>query len=102
MGPWWLSGNSNPPKRYRIIDTRLLMKYCEVSSLEEFQILHRNWVEEALQLEPHKMEDHWTQSIAVGSKSFVDQFYKALSVKGRHRNTIEDGNSFCIKESYPP
>ncbi len=32
----------------------------------------------------------------------VDQVYKALGVKGKHRNIIEDGSSFCIKESYPP
>jgi len=48
------------------------------------------------------MEDHWTQSIAVGSKSFIDQIYKALGVKGKHRNIKEDGSSCCIKESYPP
>ncbi len=54
-----------------------------------------------MQLKTPKKEDHWTQSIAVGSKSFVDQVYKALGVKGKHRNIIEDGSSFCIKESYP-
>jgi len=91
----------NPPKRYRIIDTSVLMEYCDVFSFASFQDLHRNWVEDALQLEPPKMEDHWTQSIAVGSKSFVDQVYKALGVKGKHRNIIEDGSSFCIKESCP-
>ena len=76
----------NPPKRYRIIDTSVLMEYCDVCSLASFQDLHRNWVEDALQLEPPRMEDQWTQSIAVGSKSFVDPVYKALGVKGKHRN----------------
>ncbi len=82
----------NPPNRYRIIDTSVLMKYCDVVSLEAFQNLHRNWVEDELQLEPPRMEDHWTQSIAVGSKSFIDQVYKALGVKGKHRNIIEVRN----------
>jgi putative transposase len=92
----------NPPKRYRIIDTSMLMKYCDVVSLEAFQNLHRNWIEDELQLAPLRMEAQWTQSIAFGSKSFVDQVYKALGVKIKHRNIIEDGSSFCIKESYPP
>ena len=42
------------------------------------------------------------QSTAVGSKLFIDQVYKALGVKGKHRNIIEDGSSCCIKESYSP
>ena len=91
-----------PPKRYRIIDTNVLMKYCDVVSLEAFQNLHRNWVEDELQLEPTRMEGRWTQSIAVGSKLFIDQVYKALGVMGKHRNIIEDGSSCCIKESYSP
>ena len=70
--------------------------------MEEFQFLHRGWVYDELQLEPLRMEDHWAQSIAVGSKSFIDQVYKALGVKGKHRNIIEDGSSCCIKESYFP
>ncbi len=45
-----------PPKRYCIIDTGVLMKYCDVVSLEVFQNLHRNWVEDELQLEPPRMK----------------------------------------------
>ncbi len=90
----------NTPKRYRIIDTSALMKYGDVVSLEAFQNLHRNWVEDELQLESPRMEDHWAQSIAVGSNSFIDQVYKALGVVGKHRKIIEDRSSCCIKESY--
>ncbi len=70
--------------------------------MDEFQFLHRNWVEDELQLESLRMEDHWAQSIAVGSNSFIDQVYKALGIKGKHRKIIEDGSSCCIKESYSP
>jgi len=48
------------------------------------------------------MEDRWTQSIAVGSESFIDQIHKALGIKGKHRDIIEDGNSCFIKESTIP
>jgi hypothetical protein len=52
-----------------------------------------------MQLEPPRMEDHWMQSIADGGKSFVEKVYKALGVKGKHRNIIEDGSSFYIKRA---
>ncbi len=47
-------------------------------------------------------EDHWTQSIAVGNAPSVIQASKALAHKGKHRNIVEVGNSFCIKENYCP
>ncbi len=92
----------NPPERYRIIDTSVLMKYCDVATLETLQNQHRNWVEDELLSDSSRMEDRWTQSIAVGSESFIDQAYKALGIKGKHRNIIEDGNCCFIKESTIP
>ncbi len=48
------------------------------------------------------MEDQWTQSIAVGSESFIDKIHKALGIKRKHRDIIEDGSSCFIKESTIP
>lgn len=78
------------------------MKYCDVATLEALQNQHRDWVEDELLSDSSRMEDRWTQSIAVGSESFIDQVYKALGIKGKHRNIIEDGNRCFIKESTIP
>jgi hypothetical protein len=75
---------------------------CDVVSLHAYQYLHRNWIEDELQLEPSRTGAHWAQSIAVGSKSFIEQFCKALGVKGKHRDFIEDGGSYCIKDGCSP
>ncbi len=92
----------NPPERYRIIDTSALMKYGDVATLEELQNQHRDWVEDELLSDSSRMEDRWTQSIAVGSESFIEQVHRALGIKGKHRDIIEDGNSCFIKESTVP
>ena len=78
------------------------MKYCDVATLESFQNLHRDWVEDELLSNSSKMEDRWTQSIAVGSESFIEQVHKALGIKGKHRDIIEDGDNHFIKESTIP
>jgi len=63
---------------------------------------NRDWVEDESLLDSSRMEGRWTQSIAVGSESFIDQVHKALGIKGKHKDIIEDGNSCFINESNIP
>ena len=57
----------NPRIRYRLIDHDLLQRLLNVSSHEQFAKSHRQWVESKLTIKQERQE-HFTQSLAVGSK----------------------------------
>jgi putative transposase len=77
------------------------MKLCGTSTIQTLQAQHRNWVNEALLCDPIR-EDKWTESIAVGSESFVDRVKTSLGVKSIHKEIIEREDSYFIKEGIIP
>ncbi|MDH5800954.1 MAG: transposase [Gammaproteobacteria bacterium] len=87
-----------PPQRKAIVDLQKLMKLCCFNDLSAFQLSHKNWVEETLKEDKLKRVAMWSESIAVGSKAFVENTQNALGIlaKGRHCET--DGDSFHLKE----
>jgi putative transposase len=98
---WKESGFSEiqkPPKRYGIIDLRSLSDLTEFAELKDFQTAHREWVERALESGLAIRDDHWTESIAVGSLAFVDKVKSELGVKAAHRDVIEADGSYALRE----
>ncbi len=105
----WIHGGyreiQSPPKRYRIIDLDALMQLLHVASLPELQHRYRQWLEEALQLNRPGREERWTQSIAVGSASYIERVKKSLGKKGDVKKVIEHEDGYSIREgriSYRP
>ena len=49
------------------------MELLGISHSDELSLSHRNWVEEALRSNERKREKRWSESIAVGNLSFVEQ-----------------------------
>lgn len=86
------------PRRYRIVDIPALMKICEVNSPAELQFKYRHWIEVALAGKLSARDDKWSQSIAVGSKQYVERVKENLGIKAVTRRIIEDDNGFSIKE----
>lgn len=102
---WEMNGYNeiqNPPDRYSIIDRHSLMEACGFSNYEEFAKQHRNWVEDALK-ESLSRECHWTESIGVGSKNFIEETKSKLGcrARGRKLNEQADGSCFLREESEP-
>lgn len=64
----------HPPARYRVIDYPALMNLLGISSFQQLQLAHRHWIAEALKAEPAKRDERWSQSLAIGSHTFVSQF----------------------------
>ena len=60
-----------PPPRYTIIDVEQLASLCGRFSVEELQVAHRHWVDDALG-QHLKGEERWSQALAVGAKAFVE------------------------------
>jgi len=91
----------DPPRRYRTIDLDNLVSLMGFTDLPELQAAHKRWVEASLQVNESKRESHWTESIAAGSKSFVEKV-KGRSIKGSdgHYRLRENVSNFGITSSH--
>lgn len=88
----------HPPKRYHIIDILELLKLCDADSLTNLQRQHREWVEQELKFDLSKRDDRWSESIAVGNESFIEQVKTSLGIKAKHKEVIEHEDGYFIKE----
>ena len=87
------------PERYRLIDRGMLMELLGISHSEDLSLSHRSWVEEALKSNEGKREKRWTESIAVGNLSFVDQVKTDLRARGFGRKIISSFEGHELRES---
>jgi putative transposase len=71
---WKCSGFNeiqNPKTRYRLIDHAMLKRFLNLENQEELAKGHQGWIESQLEDRPLRQE-HFSKSIAVGSKGFVE------------------------------
>ena len=61
------------------------MRALGMPSIEDLRRSHTGWVEEALARSEQARESKWTESIAVGSRDFVDVIKRGLRVKAKGR-----------------
>jgi putative transposase len=86
------------PMRYRIIDRAALAQVLGVK-LVDLAAVHREWVEEALGERRRQHEGRWSESIAVGSRSFVENIRRGLGSRGRYRSIVQEGEDHVLRES---
>ena len=91
-----------PRERYSIIDHRALMGLLGIPSIEALRRSHGAWVEEALARAEQVREGKWTESVAVGSREFVETIKGKLGIraKGRRISGI-DGESSLRQPQAP-
>ena len=58
------------------------MASVQIENLAELKETHREWIEQALKNSKVVRESKWTQSIAVGNKSFLEQIKARLENLG--------------------
>jgi putative transposase len=85
-------------QRYKFIDTDLLIYFLNLNSQKKLQTFYEDWVSEAIEANNLKRESMWTESLAVGSKIFVEQISKRLGYKARGRKLIEHKGTFELRE----
>jgi REP element-mobilizing transposase RayT len=100
---WEFSGYNEiqrPKRRYSLIDQQRLQSIAGSGNEEGFQTSHQCWVEEAVRINSHQRENLWTESIAVGSKSFVETLKEELGyrARGRRINESESGSGSELRE----
>jgi putative transposase len=75
----------SPRKRKGIIDFEQLIDLLGFNTYEDLKAAHFKWIDSSLQVKKMGKEDKWTQSVAVGSRAFVENVKDSLGVKMRGR-----------------
>jgi len=91
-----------PRERYALIDYKGLKDLLNFKSMDEFAATYREWIEVSLKKASHSREGKWTESIAVGSESFVTETKKLLGFNVRGRSVAERDGAFELRESVLP
>ena len=82
-----------------LIACQKLAKLAGAENYSEFQKVHKNVVEEALAHKTHSRQSLFTESIAAGSKGFVEQIQDKMRMRSQRREIFacEDGG-FELRE----
>jgi len=102
---WPLSGYSEiqaPRERYSILDYEELQKLLNFRSMEDLAKAHRGWVEDAVLSGDRSREEKWTESIAVGSGSFVAVTKEKLGIRALSREVMETDGGYLLREPSMP
>ncbi len=102
---WEFCGYSeiqNPRKRKGIIDFDRLMGLLGFENYEDLKDAHYKWVESANQTDNCDKENKWTQSIAVGSKTFIEKMKGTLGYRARGRKIIGADDTYELREVITP
>ncbi len=91
----------DPSARYRIVDVEALMDLLGINELSHLQNLYASWINEGLSAENSRRDGRWTESLAVGSKAFVEQFQSQIGSHAVHRKLLQDGSGCRICEAVP-
>lgn len=91
----------NPPERYGVIDRVGLQYLCGFSDTEQFTAQHRQWVSDAIVNGCNQREKCWTESIAIGSSSFVEETKIKLGIKAIGRRIEEQRNDQYVLREEP-
>ena len=81
-----------------LIDYERLQGLFGVGSYEQLRLSHKGWIKEYLGNGPKIRQDEWTDSIAVGSRSFIENVKTLLGFRAMGREVKEGGGGFQLRE----
>jgi putative transposase len=74
------------------------MALLQIENFAELKEAHREWIEETLKKSKVVRESKWTQSIAVGDKSFLDQIKDRLGIRAKGRKVHGSEDEYHLRE----
>lgn len=98
---WAVNGYNEimqPKDRYSIIDHQSLERFLNIDNGEELRLTYQGWVDTALAESKNEWSSKWTESIAVGEKSFVQKVKDLLGYRVKGRKVHEDDGVYQLKE----
>ena len=102
---WSFSGYNEiqePRRKNILIDYEKLQWLIGSGSYDQLKNSHRGWVEEYLGNGAEGRQEEWTDSIAVGSKSFIEKVKSLLGFKAKGRDVIEGVEGYHLREEAAP
>jgi putative transposase len=102
---WEFCGNNeiqSPRKRKGIINFDRLMGLLGFENYDDLKDAHYKWVDCAMQADSSGKENKWTQSIAVGSKTFIEKMKESLGFRAKGRKIICADDTFELREVLTP
>jgi len=91
-----------PRERYAILDHERLKELLNFRSVIDLADAYRGWTEDAVVKGGHCRDRKWTESVAVGSESFVTATRERLGIKGKGREVNGADGSYELRESPAP
>ena len=103
-GEWPFSGYyelQQPRQRWRnqLVDWRELLALFGMRDIQHLRTARREWVEEGSRLRALKRDPRWTESVAVGSKDYVEGIMKRLGGKAKGRDVRGEGGTYALQEN---
>ena len=101
----WLFGGyreiQSPRTRYAIIDYDQLKQLLNFKNEHELAEAYRGWIEERIAKGSDRRDSKWTESIAVGSETFIKETQLKLGSRAKGREVLEADGVFELRESQP-
>ena len=92
----------NPKKRKGIIDFDRLIGLLGFENYDDLKGAHYQWVESEIPNDVSAKENKWTESVAVGSKPFIETMREILGFRAKGRKIIGADDTFELQEVLPP
>jgi putative transposase len=87
-----------PRKKNVLIDHQKLSKLTGFASYDAFRMAHRDLVNDSLTNGGNCRQAQWTESIAVGSKDFLEGINDKLGILAKGRRIIENDGELQLRE----
>jgi hypothetical protein len=81
-----------------LIDYNRLQGLVGATSYNQLRTSHRGWIEQYLGNGSKGRQNEWTESVALGSRSFVENVKALLRSKAKGRNVTEGGEGYQLRE----
>jgi putative transposase len=88
------------PQRYRLINIKKVMELTGTTDRITFKKFYSERVESTLLSDQMERDIRWTESIAVGSKTFINNVRNRLGYKVQYRNVKIINKSWIIKDGF--
>lgn len=87
-----------PPKRYSIVNRQALNNLFGIRDENHFQQMHREWVDLELMNDESKRQSFWSESVAVGDESFIQNIQLKLSGRISGRSIVSENGTTSLQE----
>jgi len=89
-------------QRYKLIDDHSLIRILNMKDRESLKQSYTKWIADAIETRGLKRESRWTESLAVGSKEFIERINIKLGLGLRDRIIREHEGVFELHECIIP